>query len=127
MSIKIKALARKNPQDLTATPKFYAQIVNQGEISLDNIAATIAQMSTVSKTDVYAVLMGLTEVIPQQLEDGKIVRLGNLGSFSVSLSSKPSDSSEAVGAGNVEKLKLGFRPSQELKKKVEAFKITKTS
>jgi len=111
MSIKVKAMARKNPQDLTAAPKFYAQVVSQGEVTLDQIAAYIAQMSTVSKTDVYAVLMGLTEVIPQQLEDGRIVRLGNLGSFSVSLSSLPSDTIEAVTAANVEQLKLSFRPS----------------
>ncbi|OFY48662.1 MAG: hypothetical protein A2W85_05745 [Bacteroidetes bacterium GWF2_41_31] len=127
MSIKVKAMARKNPQDLTAAPKFYAQVVSQGEVTLDQIAAYIAQMSTVSKTDVYAVLMGLTEVIPQQLEDGRIVRLGNLGSFSVSLSSLPSDTIEAVTAANVEQLKLSFRPSQELKRKVEAFPVSKIS
>lgn len=125
MSIKVKAMARKNPQDLTAAPKFYAQAVSQGEVTLDQISAYIAQMSTVSKTDVYAVLMGLTEVIPQQLEDGRIVRLGNLGSFSVSLSSSPSDTIEAVTAANVEQLKLSFRPSQELKRKVEGFPVTK--
>jgi len=127
MSIKIKALARKNPQDLTAPPKFYAKVVNQGETSLDNISATIAQMSTVSKTDVYAVLIALTEVIPQQLEDGKIIRLGKLGSFVVSLSSNPSDTEEEVTAGNVKKLRLNFRPSQELKRQVEAFPVHKTS
>jgi len=127
MSIKVKAMARKNPQDLAAAPKFYAQAVSQGEVTLDQISAYIAQMSTVSKTDVYAVLMGLTEVIPQQLEDGKIVRVGNLGSFSVSLSSTPSDTIEAVTASNVEQLKLSFRPSQELKRKVEAFPVSKIS
>jgi predicted histone-like DNA-binding protein len=127
MSIKVKAMARKNPQDLTAAPKFYAQVVSQGEVTLDQISAYIAQMSTVSKTDVYAVLMGLTEVIPQQLEDGRIVRSGNLGSFRVSLSSSPSDTIEAVTAANVEQLKLSFRPSQELKRKVEGFPVTKIS
>lgn len=127
MSIKIKAMARKNPQDLLAPPKFYAQPINQGEISLSQLSALIAQMSTVSKTDVYAVLMGLTEIIPQQLEEGKIIRLDNLGSFNVSLNSNPADTAEALTSHHVKKLKLNFRPSQELRKKVEGFVITKTS
>ncbi len=125
MTIKIKALARKNPQDITAPPKYYATKVNQGEISLKKLSATIAQMSTVSKTDVYAVLMAFTEIIPPSLEEGKIVRLGDLGSFHISLKSTVSDSAEEVSASNVERLKLMFRPSFELKNQVEGFAVSK--
>ena len=37
MTIQIKALARKNPQDITAAPKYYATKVNQGEITLKKL------------------------------------------------------------------------------------------
>jgi len=60
MAIKIKTIERKNPRDLDAPAKFYATTVNQGELSLDNLSKQIAMMSTVSKTDVFAVLMALT-------------------------------------------------------------------
>lgn len=84
-------------------------------------------MSTVSKTDVYAVLIALTEVIPAQLEDGKIIRLGEMGSFTVGLNSHPSDTEEDVSAADVIKLKIRYRPSVLLKRTVEAFPITKSS
>ena len=125
ISIKIKAVALKNPQDPTAAPRYYAKPVNQGELSLDDLSKTIAKMSTVSMTDVYAVLIGLIESIPDELKQGKIVRLGKLGSFSISLSSDPSDNAEDVSINNVKKLRLNFRPSQELKRKVEAFPVAK--
>ncbi len=127
MSIKIRAIARKNPRDLEAAPKYYAQKVNQGDVSLTQLSEIIAQMSTVSKTDVFAVLMGLTEVIPRELSDGKIIRLGTLGSFSVGVSSSAVDTEEEVSSHQVKKLKLNFRPDADLKQKVEGFHVTKIS
>ncbi len=127
MSIKIKAVALKNPQDLTAPSKYYAKVVIQDAISLDDIAADITQMSTLSKADIYAGLIALTEAIPRHLMHGRIVRLGSLGSLFVSLNSSPSDSADEVSTANVKKLKLNFRPSAELRKQVEAFPMHKTS
>ncbi len=125
MSIKIKALSRINPQEPEAPRKFYAVAVNQGELTLNNLSKQIAMMSTVSKTDVYAVLMAFTEVVPQALEDGKIVRLGSLGSFSVMVSSDAMPTAEEVSSNNVKQLKMRFRPSLELKTQVETFPIEK--
>ena len=125
MSVKIKALARINPQEPTAAKRYYAVAVNQGELTLNSLSKQIAMMSTVSKTDVYAVLMALTEVIPQALEDGKIVRLGNLGSFSTMVNSDSSATPEEVSSHNVKQIKLRFRPNQELKTQVENFPIEK--
>ena len=125
MSIKFKTIAHKNPQDLIAAPKYYATKANNGELTLKSLSALIAQMSTVSKTDIIAVLSALTEVIPQQLEEGKVIRLSELGSFNVSLSSTPSDTPEEVTSSNVVKLKLLFRPSHELKRQVESFEVFK--
>ncbi len=125
MSIKIKAITRINPREPEAAKRFYAVAVNQGELTLNSLSKQIAQMSTVSKTDIYAVLMALTEVIPQALEDGRIVRLGSLGSFSVSVRSESSATAEEVTSNNVKQLKLHFRPSAELKAQVEGFQIEK--
>lgn len=125
MSIKIKAQAKKNPQDLNAAPKFYAQVVKQGETTLDSLSHLIAQMSTVSRTDVYAVLMGLVEVIPQELSQGKTVRMGKLGSYSISVNSHPAETADKVSAASVKKVKLNFRPSQELKLEVAKFTVQK--
>ncbi len=127
MSIKVKAIARKNPRDLTAPPKYYASKVNSGEVTLETISFHIAQMSTVSKTDVMAVLTALTEVIPKQLEYSKIIRLGKLGSFNIGVHSDPSDTIEEVSSSSVNRLKITFRPSIELNRDVVAFPVTKVT
>ena len=38
MTIQIKALARKNPRDIAAAPKYHATKVNQGEVSLKKLS-----------------------------------------------------------------------------------------
>jgi predicted histone-like DNA-binding protein len=125
MSIKIKSLARINPRDVAAEKRYYATVINQGETTLNSLSKQIAMMSTVSKTDVYAVLMALTEVVPQALEEGKIVRLGSLGSFRVVVSSDSAATEEEVSSHLVKQLRLTYRPSQELKTQVEAFPVEK--
>lgn len=127
MPIKFKAVSRINPRDVEAPKKFYASPVNKGELTLDSLSKQIAMMSTVSKTDVYAVLISLTEMVPLALEEGKIVRLGSLGSFSVGMNSEASLSADEVSHLNVKKLLLRFRPSAEMKKTVANFPVEKES
>ena len=125
MPIKIYVIERRNPLDPEAPSKFYASTKNQGDVSLNTLSKQIALMSTVSKTDVYAVLMALTEVVPSILEEGKIVRLGSLGSFRLTVSSEASLTAEEVSTHNVKQIKLRFSPSHELKKEVEGFPLEK--
>ncbi|MBU1012837.1 MAG: HU family DNA-binding protein [Bacteroidetes bacterium] len=125
MTIKIKSLARTNPRDLAAPKKYYATVVNQGDATLNSLSQQIAMMSTVSKTDVYAVLMALTEVVPLALAEGKIVRMGNLGSFRVMVNSDAVATEQEVTSNLVKQLRLAYRPSQELKTQVETFQVEK--
>ena len=125
MPIEINVVERKNPQDLSQPAKFYASTQSRGFIDLNGLSKQLAMMSTVSKGDVYAVLVSLTEVIPQYLEDGKIVKLGSLGSFRIALTSKPSDTAEEVTTANVKQLRLRYRPTNELKAQVESFPVIK--
>ena len=68
MPVKYNVVERKNLLDKTATPKFYASAKADGEISLKALAKEIAQNSTtVSDTDVLAVLNDLTEVLVRHL------------------------------------------------------------
>ena len=48
----------------------------------------IQQTCTVHKSDVFAVLVTLEDVISEALKSGEIVRLGDLGTFQIGISSK---------------------------------------
>ena len=88
MSVNFKAVPKKNPQLPAEPPKFYAHLVSTGDLTLRQLAKQIAARSTVSAADTLAVLESLLEVIPESLADGKIVRLGDFGSFSLTASSE---------------------------------------
>ena len=71
---------RINPRDKEAAPKFYGHVQASGDINIREMSERIQQTCTVHKSDVYAVLVALEDVITEALKSGEIVRLGDLGS-----------------------------------------------
>lgn len=114
MTIKLKSIALGNPSDPTAPKKYYAQTSGNGELTLRQLAKNISDGSTLRTTDVMAAIEGLLQEIRKALHDGKIVRLGEFGSFSLRVSSPGQDTAEAVTTKVVNKVKIGFRPGKEL-------------
>ena len=85
-SVTYSVSPRINPRDKEAAPKFYAQAQARGDVSIREMAERIQSTCTVTKADVYAVLVALEDVIVEALQNGEIVRLGELGTFQLSLS-----------------------------------------
>jgi len=111
------ALRQKpNPRDPTAARKFYAVTQYNGNLSIRDIATWISRESTVSLMDTMAVLEGLLQVMPDFLLDGKIIKLGEFGAFRVSISSEGSETAEDFETAMIRKLRIIFRPGNELKK-----------
>jgi predicted histone-like DNA-binding protein len=115
MPIKFKSQSRKNPQDLTAPEKFYAAAVSNGETDMEALAEMIAYQSTLTDTDCYAVLRSLEHNIINELKQGRIVKLGSLGNFQVSISSGGKVTPEEVSATDVTKSRILFRPGKKLR------------
>lgn len=116
MSVLIKTMARKNPRDLSATEKFYAAAISNGDVNMEKLAELISFQSTLTPSDIYAVLLSLEYNIASQLEDGKIVKLGSIGSFQVSVSSEGMTTAEEVSANAITKSRILFRPGKKLRK-----------
>jgi len=111
-----KSQPRKNPQDITAPEKFYAAAISNGEVDMEKLSELIAYQTTLTPPDIYAVLMALEHNAISQLEEGKIVKLGNLGTFRVSISSQGVDTAEAVTADAITKRRILFRPGKKLQR-----------
>ena len=79
---------RINPSEKGTPPKFYGHVQARGDVSLREMSERIQQTCTVHKSDVYAVLVALEDVITDALRGGEIVRLGDLGTFQIGISSK---------------------------------------
>ncbi|MDR2283430.1 MAG: HU family DNA-binding protein [Sphingobacterium sp.] len=125
MAIRFNIHEIGNPSDPTAPKKFYARPVHTGEISLEDLAADISHASSITESDVYAVLQSLIREIPRNISRGYIVRLGNMGSFRVSTRSTGSDLAEEVTASNILSPKLLFHPGRQIKNAMQTLVFKK--
>jgi predicted histone-like DNA-binding protein len=115
MAIKFKTLPRLNPQDMEAPQKYYASSIGNGETDMEALAEMIAYQSTLTETDCFAVLRSLEHNIINELKQGRIVRLGSLGNFQVSISAKGQENPEDVTANDIVKSRILFRPGKKLR------------
>jgi predicted histone-like DNA-binding protein len=105
---------RINPRDKEAAPKFYGQVQSSGDISLREMAERIQATCTVHKSDVFAVLVALEDVITDALKSGEIVRLGDLGTFQIGISSKGALTEDDYTESLIKKARINFRPGSGL-------------
>ncbi|MDR1424548.1 MAG: HU family DNA-binding protein [Azoarcus sp.] len=114
MAVKLKKIARQNPQNREET-RYYLVQENAGMIDLKDLAAAIEKQTAMTRADVTAVLVSLADVLPGYLKEGKSVRFGDLGSFRISVSSEGMASEAALSARHVKGAKIVFTPAVELK------------
>ncbi|MFV0175767.1 HU family DNA-binding protein [Empedobacter falsenii] len=125
MAIKYNVIQKAYPGDSTGPKKFYANSIADGEISLRRLSKEIAQTSSVSESDVYASLIDLAKMLAKHLADGKIVRLGDFGSFQISISSEGADSISKVTSASIKNAKILFRPGIDLRETLATLKYEK--
>lgn len=126
MPIKYTVVQKGNPADKAAPKKFYANTKADGEVTFRSLSKEIAAGSTtVSDTDVLAVLNDLTKILAKHLSEGKIVRFGDFGSFQVSISSEGAEEESKVTAASIKSAKINFRPGIDLKEMLAMAKFEK--
>ena len=125
MSVKYNVVARKNPRDPDAPPKYYPSIVSSGREGMREIAKQIAEISTVSSVDTMASLESLLSVLPRILANGNIVDLGDFGTFWLRVKTEGSESEADVTARNITNVQIQFRPGKEFKRALEVIEFKK--
>ena len=116
---------RINPRDKDAAPKFYGHVQASGDIDLREMSERIQQTCTVHKSDVFAVLVALEDVITDALRNGEIVRLGDLCTLQVGLSGKGTLTEEEFADTLIKKARINFRPGPVLAGALETLKYSK--
>lgn len=126
MAVKYKVIERGQPGVAGGgEKKYYANSVTNGELTLEKITKRIEQNSTVSGADIRAVLYSLVQVMQDGLEDGAIVRLGDLGSLRLSISSAGESSEDDVTVNSIKGSKCIFTPGKALKKMLKTLEYEK--
>lgn len=122
--IKYVIRAKKNP--INKTVKYYPQMAPTTPVTLAQIVKRIEKRSTVSSADVKAVLDVLQYEVVDALQNGNTVRLGDLGSFRLSIKAEGSDTSaeaKKAGANAITAVNVQFTKSVAMKEALSASNV----
>ena len=124
-TVTYSVVPRINPREKNDPPKYYAQAQARGDVNIREMAERIQSTCTVHKTDVYAVLVALEDVVKEAIQNGEIVRLGELCTLQVSLSGKGTLTEKEYDDSLIKKAKIVFRPGTILAGALETLKYSK--
>lgn len=115
MAVLIKPIQRVNPQEPDAPKKWYAVQVTTAQVDETQVAMDIAEETTLNPSEAMMALRQLRKIVLRRLLAGESVKLGNWGSFNLTLSCSPADTREALTANNIKKVNLNFLPDEEFR------------
>jgi predicted histone-like DNA-binding protein len=126
MTVKFKVIEKGQPGVAGGgEKKFYASPVMSGDLTLAGLTRKIEKISTVSGADIRAVLYAMVDVMRDSLADGQIVRLGEMGSLRVSISSEGKENADEVNAKAIKNAKVIFTPGKDIKDMLATLNYTK--
>ena len=114
-----------NPRDRETDPKYYGNVKSSGDINIREMAERIQGSCTVTKADVYAVLVALEDVISESIQKGEIVRLMDIGTLRVGISTKGALTEDKFDDSLIKKTRILFRPGSVLQNALSNINFTK--
>lgn len=113
--MKYKVIQKSNPRDKEASQKWYANAVNSGKITLNDIAKQIEGRSSLTRGDIENVLTNFMDQLPLFLKLGYSVQLGEFATLRLNLSSEGVEEKKEFKAHHIKGTKVIFTPSSALK------------
>lgn len=105
MAILVKPVQRANPLDKDAPKKWY----------VTQVAMDLAEETTLNPSEAMMAIRQFRKILLRRLLGGESVKLGNWGSFSITLSSVGSATKESVTARNIKSVNLNFQADETFK------------
>lgn len=125
--IKYSLKGKVNPLDLVSENKLFPIKQTQETLTLRDFAKRISRESTVSSMDAMAVLEGLLQIIPDEIANGKIIKLGDFGTFRTTLSAEGVTNEKDFNISKIKSLNVRFRPATEFKNLLANVKYERVS
>ena len=100
----------------TVVTNFFATAQYTEVMTIEKFARHIADHGTTySRADIMAILYMAVDCMREQLLEGKKIRLGELGDFSVALSSKGAETAEKFSSQNIQRVTVCWEPGSEFR------------
>ena len=125
MPVKFTATPKKDPRNLEVEPKYYATVRSDGRADTITIAKSIKKTCTVSNAATLAVLEAFLDVVPEKLADGRIVELGDFGTFRITVSSEGAALAEDLTARSITDTRVIFTPGKRFKQLLATIEFQK--
>ena len=117
--MKYKVIEKFNPQKPEEPRKWYANPINSGTVTLNDLAKKIAGRSSLTRGDIENVLANCLDELPTFLKMGMSVSLGEFGTLRLSIASEGTERKDEFSNNNIKGVRVIFTPSNELKKSLE--------
>ena len=127
MPVKFTARPKKDPRNAESTPKYYATVKSDGRADTATVARSINAMSTISSADTAAVLEAFLQVVPEKLTEGRIVELGDFGTFRLTVSSEGMEQPEDLSVRHITDTRVIFTPGKRFKDVLKTIEFQKES
>lgn len=115
---KVIAYSLAEKRDLknleTGNKLFFARVQARGVMDINEISERIHRECTVTRADIVAVLTALGTVVTDGLKQGELVRLGDLGTLQIGLSSEGTKEAKDFTPANIKKARILFRSGKDL-------------
>ena len=108
-----KLVLRPSEPGVKDSKKLYYK--STGFTDIRRLCKLIAARSTVSSADVKAVLDNLNYVLDLELQDGRIVQLGEFGNFRITVGSEGVEDKKKFSASMIRAPKIVFTPGFDLR------------
>jgi len=123
MAVKCFKVAQKNLQKPTDPVKHYLRNKSTGEMTERDLVEKGASISLMNPVDIKAANELFLQLIPEALSDGKIIRIGDFGTFMLKISSEGVENPDELTIRNIKGVKVIFRPGQAFKKMLRDIKF----
>ncbi|WP_075555636.1 HU family DNA-binding protein [Parabacteroides timonensis] len=117
MPIRYKLVQRKDFSKDAPTDgkRYYASLVSNGTVSLDELCESIAEETALTSADVKSILDRLPRILRRHLSEGRNVQMGEFGSIRPTLGSQGSLTKKEFNAATMmRKPGLVFTPGKLL-------------
>ena len=116
-----------NETDETEKTTIHARITLNGKVGTDEIRRKIQKRSSLTETDVSAVLDALSHVMGEELSEGRQVHLDGIGYFQVKLNSQEPITSPKLKANQIKlKANICFKADAKLKRSVSVVHVERS-
>lgn len=102
--------------------KLFLKMVPQERMSFNDLCALIAERTTLADYEVEFALAAVKDVIIDNIRIGRGTELGPLGSIELSVKADAVDTEEELNKKLIEKTKIIYKPSKDIKKALKEVK-----